>query len=285
MEFKKRYERIGMRTLPQLGDDQFRELLDHLSKRRTAKRKVRMGLEKIARKEEHISRASYRDPRLYFLLMKFARLHCPIPFTTIDIYENQPIEFKKEKAFVGESMIVGFGKGFGYEIEFSSTNFINVIHSPIVLAEGELPDHQKEGTGQSFFLYFRTLCNCTKDLSQFDAVMYNTEWCIAWYRDGQQTVFLSKKNGLPRPERAKKHKSPALGADIGSTPLTAQALLFSLLESDSRDVQECSLDNMETSFVAKEGVVRGGSSSSSEEVSSSSSSEEVSSSILSLLSF
>ena len=226
-----------MRQLPAITDDQFREILEHLSKNRNRSGQRRYGLERVARKSENISRASYKDPRLYFLLMKFARLHINIPFTTIDMIENKPISFKKEKAFTGQSVLVGFGRYTGYEVEQTPTEFFSILHQPLLLEDGELPQLQKEGQGYSCFLWFRTLANAEKSLSSYDAVMYNTEWCIAWYRDGLSTVFLSKKNGLPRPEKAKKLKSPTLSALVGTTASTAQELLFSMLESNSRDAE------------------------------------------------
>jgi hypothetical protein len=189
----------------------------------------------VSRKEENISRASYQDPRFYFLLLKFARLHINIPFTTVEFYENKPIPFKKEKQFKGQSVLVGFGTYTGYEVENSPTEFYNILATPLLLEETDLPQLQKEGEGHACFLWFRHLANPTKSLLDYDAVMYNTEWCIAWYRPGLQTVFLSKKNGLPRPERAKKLKSPALGSLVWGSATTAQELLFFTLESNGRD--------------------------------------------------
>lgn len=244
-----------MRELQQISADEFKEILGHLSKHRTRQRKLRFGLERISRKEEHISRASYRDPRLYYLLMKFARVHCSIDFTTIDVWENQPINWKTEKCFEGESMVIGFGTFSGYDLVLkNSEKSVLINFAPVILDQSDFVDHQQDGSGSAFFLHFRKLANCQKQLADFDAVIYMGEWCIAWYRNGAPTVFLSKKNGLPRSSTtSKKYQSPTLGAMCGSVPTTAQNFLFSLLESNSRNVQECSLDNISTSLDANDG--------------------------------
>ena len=244
-----------MRELPQISADEFKEILGHLSHKRTRQRKLRFGLERISRKEEHISRASCRDPRLYYLLMKFARTYCPIDFTTIDVWENQPIQWKTERAFEGESMVIGFGNFSGYTIQLkNSATPILLNFAPVVLEISDIVDSQHVGTGTAFFLHFRKLANCQRTLADFDAVVYMGEWSIAWYRNGQPTAFLSKRNGLPRhTTTAKKYQSPTLGPMSGSGPTTAQNFLFSLLESNSRHAQECSLDNISTSLDANDG--------------------------------
>ena len=244
-----------MKELQQISADEFKELMGHLSKHRTRQRKTRFGLERISRREEHISRASCRDPRLYYLLMKFARVHCPIDFTTIDVWENQPIQWKTEKAFEGESMVIGFGTFSGYEIQLkNSARPILLNFAPTILEPTDFVETQQTGTGTAFFLHFRKLANCQRTLADFDAVIYMGEWSIAWYRNGSPTVFLSKKNGLPRSSTtSKKYQSPTLGAMAGSVPTTAQNFLFSLLESNSRNAQECSLDNISTSLDANDG--------------------------------
>jgi hypothetical protein len=239
-----------MKVYPQLAEQEFKDILGHLSKHRTKPRKQRFGLERIARKEEHISRASYRDPRLYYLLLRFARAHVPIEFTTIDFWENQPIEFKTEKCFHEESIVIGFGNFSGYEIQLKNSAELGIPNFQPILLNSAETEIQRDGTGTCYFLHFRKLRDCQKRLSDFDAVVYMGEWCIAWYRNGEPTVFLNKKNGLPK---AKTHKNSPTGTMPRSAPTTAQQFLFSILESNSRDVYECSLDRASTNLDAREG--------------------------------
>jgi hypothetical protein len=36
--------------------------------------------------------------------------------------------------------------------------------------------------------------------------VYDGQWVMAWHRKGEKTIYLSKRNGLPRPTNKKKIK-------------------------------------------------------------------------------
>jgi len=212
-----------MEELPELDESAFRELMDHLTKKNIPINKYRKGVGVgrsqcfgMVRKRSQapdLSRQSWMDARLHYLLMKFARLHVPIPFTSIQINDSYKCESHKDKHNSGNSYIVGFGAYTGGELvlKMPEDREYNIRHRPILFNGSEIEHWTKEFVGRRWTIVFHTLVSPTKfpmikNLDQYEAVVVDGVWVIAYREPGRPVQHLSKKSGLPHPLKGRKKK-------------------------------------------------------------------------------
>lgn len=159
-----------MEELPQLDDSAFRDLSNHLKNRRG-------GL--FGLKKDELSRPSIVDPKLHYLLMKFALMHVPIPFTTIRVNGKPPKRCK-------EYFVVGFGSYTGGELKIDNKIY-DLWHRPLIVREGAeaLPAQGKKWT-----LTYYTIPS-SKKLEDYEAVVVDDKWVIAQRRNGDSTLYLT----------------------------------------------------------------------------------------------
>jgi hypothetical protein len=161
------------------------------------------------------------DARLHYLLMKFALLNVPIPFTSVQVNDSYLCASHKDKHNAGDSYIVGFGPYTGGELVLKNptdTDY-NIRHRPILFNGAEIEHYTKQFTGRRFTLVFHTIVSppkfpMVKKLDDYEAVVVDGAWCIAWRQEGHPVRYLDKKNGLPHPLKGRKAKKKAEPAEV-----------------------------------------------------------------------
>jgi hypothetical protein len=106
---------------------------------------------------------------------------------------------------------VAFGSYTGGELVLKNptdTEY-NIRHRPILFDGSKIQHYTKEFTGRRWSIVFHTLVPPPKfpmirKLEDYEAVCKDGQWVIAWYRQGEPTVYLSKKNGLAHPLKGRK---------------------------------------------------------------------------------
>jgi len=217
-----------MTSLQELDASAFQPLLEHLSKKSIAMNKYRknsglgrsvtFGMVRKRSLAPDLGRNSWLDPRLHYLLMKFALTNLPpdFTFTSIQVNESYMCEAHFDKNNRGNSYIVGFGPYTGGELVLKGngdTDY-NIRHRPMLFDGSKVEHFTREFTGKRYSLVFHTLIPPLKfpmvrQLSDYEAVVKDGVWVIAWYKPGEPTVYLSKKNGLPHPLKGRKKEKPA----------------------------------------------------------------------------
>lgn len=220
-----------MRELPELDESAFRELIDHLAKTNIPINKYRRGVGEgrsqcygMVRKRSmapDLSRQSWMDARLHHLLMRFARLHVPIPFTSIQVNDSYKCAPHRDKHNAGDSYIVGFGAYTGGELvlKMPEDREYNIRHRPLLFNGSEIEHFTKDWVGRRWTIVFHTLVSpakfpMVKNLDQYEAVVVDGVWCIAYREPGRPVQYLSKKNGLPHPLKGRKKKKEETTAII-----------------------------------------------------------------------
>ena len=228
--------------LPELDERDFKDLREHLSKFNIPINRYRKGVGDgrsqcfgMVRKRSmapDLSRNSWMDPRLHYLLMRFAREHIEIPFTSIQVNDNYPCAIHKDKHNVGDSYIVAFGDYTGGELVLGGKEH-NIRHRPILFNGSQIEHYVKEFVGRRWSIVFHTLevpkkFPMIRKLSDYEAVYRDGEYVIAWYKDGEPTEYLSKKNGLGHPLKGRKKKPlPPAPKKLNPKMTDAQNLLLS----------------------------------------------------------
>ena len=210
-----------MRELPELDESAIRPLMDHLSKKNIQMNRYRksvgdgrsqcFGMVRKRSMAPDLSRQSWLDPQLHYLLMKFAALNVPIPFTSIQVNDSLKCASHKDKHNEGDSYIVGFGQYTGGELILKGDGGgeFNIRHRPLLFNGSEIEHETKDFTGRRWTIVFHTLVSPPKfpmirKLSDYEAVFKDDNYVIAWYRDGLPTMYLSKNNGLPHTLKGRK---------------------------------------------------------------------------------
>jgi len=212
-----------MQELPELDESAFRDLMNHLTSKNIGMNRYRRGVGDgrsqcygMVRKRSmapDLSRQSWMDARLHHLLMKFALVHVPIPFTSVQVNDSYLCAAHKDKHNSGDSYIVGFGPYTGGELVLKNptdTEY-NIRHRPILFNGSQIEHFTKQFTGRRWTIVYHTLVSPPKfpmvnKLEDFEACVIDGSWVIAWRREGHPVTYLSKKNGLPHPLKGRKKK-------------------------------------------------------------------------------
>jgi len=165
-----------------------------------------------------LSRQSWLDPRLHYLLMKFALVHLPpdLTFTSIQVNDSYKCEAHFDRHNQGLSYIVAFGSFTDGELvlkEAGGDKAYNIRHRPLLFDGSKTEHYTKEFTGKRWSIVYHTLVSPPKHpmirkLSDYEAVVKDGVWVMAWYKEGEPTVYLSKKNGLEHPLKGRKKIVP-----------------------------------------------------------------------------
>ena len=227
--------------LPELDESAFKDLREHLSDHNIQINKYRKGVGDgrsqcfgIVRKRSlapDLSRCSWNDPKLHYLLMKFAREHVDIPFTSIQVNDSLKCAAHKDKHNIGNSYIVAFGPYQGGELVISGKDY-NIKHRPMLFDGGKLEHSTKDFTGRRWSLVFHTQESPTRfpasrKLTDYEAVFREGQYVIAWYREGLSTEYLHRKNGLDHPLKGRKKVLPPAPVKINPKMSEAQNLILS----------------------------------------------------------
>jgi hypothetical protein len=243
--------------LPELDASAFHSLIEHLSKHNITVNKYRRGVGVgrsqcfgMVRKRSmapDLSRQSWLDPKLHYLLMKFGLMYLPpgFTFTSVQVNENFTCEAHFDKHNRGNSYIVAFGSYTGGELVLKepTDKEYNIRHRPMLFDGSKIEHYTKEFQGKRWSLVFHTLVPPPKfpmirKLEDYEAVSKDGQWVIAWNKPGEPTVYLSKKNGLPHPlrGRTKKVDKPEVSYDLRLT--AAQNLMLNSKNPEMESVQE-----------------------------------------------
>lgn len=248
-----------MIVLEEIDSSVFQPLVDHLSKqKRTA---TALGMTHKRSMAPDLSKHSWLDPRLYYLVMKYALVYLPIDFsfTTVQIHDSSMSYPKFDKQSRGSTYIVAFGSYINGEIvlkECSGDVEHNIRHRPMIFNTSTTEHFFKEFSGRRWTMAFHTIRSkipMVRSLSDYEAVCHDGSWAIAWYRQGEPTIYLSKKNGLPMPTNKRKIKEIAPEPIYNKRFTVAQNLMLSaqrrgFIEGDDiDDVIDDIMDDMEDS--------------------------------------
>ena len=194
--------------MDEIDESFFRHILDHITSSKQPQSQI-LGIESQRGVSPDLSKRSWTDPKLYYLLMKFALTSLPHDFTFSSIQLIRDIG-KLDKHNKGRSFIVRFGNYTEGELVLKSPEdtLHNIRHRPMIFSPEDTEYYFKESVGPSWTLVYYTITSKhpIKSLTAYEAVCVDGRWSIAWYRTGQETVYLSKKNGLPRPLSKKKEE-------------------------------------------------------------------------------
>jgi hypothetical protein len=161
--------------------------------------------------------------------MKFALIHLPpdFSFTSIQVNDSYKCMPHKDKHNQGDSYIVGFGPYTGGElvlhqdikdyaalapgVAVNSKKDYNIRHRPLLFDGSKIEHETRDFEGRRWTIVFHTLVSPPKfpmvrQLSDYEAVTKDGTYVIAWYKTGEPTQYLSKKNGLPHPLKGRKVK-------------------------------------------------------------------------------
>jgi len=248
-----------MTSLQELDESAFKELREHLTKHNIPINRYRKsvgdgrsqayGMVRKRSMPPDLSRNSWCDPRLHYLLMLFARMYVGISFTSIQVNDSLTCLPHKDIHNVGESYIVAFGDYTGGELILNlpdGKQEFNIRHRPMLFDGSKIEHSVKEFKGRRWSLVYHTLeipkkFPMIRSLNDYDAVVRDGQYVIAFYKPGEPVEYLSKKNGLPHPlkGRVKKPKPQAAEKILKNPLLTlAQNLMLDAHESSSESESE-----------------------------------------------
>lgn len=208
-------------TLPPLPDRALEDIEAHLKKRPITlnhyRQKVGDGRSQcwgLVRKRSvapDLSRQSWTDAKLHYLLMKFAEKHVPISFTSIQVNDSFVCAPHRDINNKGLSYIVGFGEYTGglLKLHLEPTPQEIDIRTPHLFNGSEILHSTTPFTGQRYSLVYHTLeapahFPLVKSLSQYEAVQHEGKWKIKYTASDGTVSYLDRKNGLPHPLRGRK---------------------------------------------------------------------------------
>lgn len=243
-------------SLPEIDESAFKDLREHLINNNIPINRYRKsvgdgrsqcyGMVRKRSMPPDLSRCSWCDPRLHYLLMLFARMYVPIKFTSIQVNDSLLCLPHKDIHNVGESFIVAFGDFTDGELVLNlpdGKKELNIRHRPVLFDGSKIEHSVKEFKGRRWSIVYHTLevpkkLPMIRSLTDYDAVVRNGQYVIAFYKPGEPVEYLSKKNGLPHPLKGrKKAAKPIVQEKILKNPLLtlAQNLMLDAHESSEED--------------------------------------------------
>jgi len=186
--------------MEEVDDSVYRPLLEYINSKKQPQSQI-LGFTHIRSHPPDLSKRSWTDPKLYHLVMKIALVCLPLDFTYTSAQLIKGI-CKLDNHNKGKSYIVRFGTYTDGELVLkqpTDTQY-NIRHRPIIFDCSQTEYYFKEARGDPWTLVFYTVTSKhppVKTLKDYEAVFESGKWSIAMYRTGEQTVYLSKKSGLP----------------------------------------------------------------------------------------
>lgn len=253
------------KELTELNPSAFSDLLEHLSKKNIAINKYRnhsgigrsqcFGIVNKRGLPPSLSRQSWLDPKLHDLLMRFARLNLPddLQFTSIQVNCNYKCLPHQDKGNEGTSYIVGFGAYTGGELKLKDIGSFNIRHRPLLFDGSQIEHETMDYEGTRYTLVYHTIKkkkHPIPSLNDFEAKVVDGSWVIAWYQTGLPTQYLSKKNGLPHPLKARKKKvvQEVQEEDDGLTPAQQLMMTARRLATTDSEWEPESTDSSDSGF-------------------------------------
>jgi hypothetical protein len=146
-----------------------------------------------------LSRQSWIYPRLYRALLEFGRMHCPIPFTSIQINYNTVSQPHKDKHNVGATWIVALGDYEGGELAIyhlgEPERLVNIRYHPFLFNGSATTHASKPFAGERISLVYHSQEQTVfPGNHSLDDYTFDAEGYVIW-----QGRRLTKDNGLPHP--------------------------------------------------------------------------------------
>jgi hypothetical protein len=158
----------------------------------------------------NLSRQSWVDAKLHYLLMKFAEKHVPISFTSIQVNDSFVCAPHKDVNNRGLSYIVGFGDYTGGLLKLHLEPSVEIdIRVPHLFNGSEILHSTTPFEGKRYSLVYHTLVPPERfpllvSLSQYEAVQHEGKWKIKYTALDGTVSYLYGKNGLPHPLKNRK---------------------------------------------------------------------------------
>jgi hypothetical protein len=206
-------------TLPALPDGATDAIEQHLKKKRIQVNKYRskvgegrsqcFGLVRKRSQAPDLSRQSWIDAKLHYLLEEFGRKHVPIAYTSIQVNDNYVCAPHKDLHNKGLSYIVGFGNYTGGALKLGEPAVEVDIHTPLLFNGSEIIHSTTPWVGQRYSLVYHTLVAPPRfpvvvSLTQYKAIQMEGKWVIQFTKPDGSIEYLTAKNGLPHPLKNRK---------------------------------------------------------------------------------
>ena len=211
-----------MQQLEELDPYNIRKIEDHLRHKNVQMNRYRtkvgdgrsqcFGMVRKRGAPPDLSRQSWLNPHLHYLLIEFARMFVPIPFTSIQVNHNYKCEEYKDKNATGLCYIIGFGDYQGgdliLDISGVKTNY-NIKYKPLLFNTSDTLYTFEEFTGNMFTVMYHTIeapqkFPAVRKLEEYEAISVNGEYMIAVRYDGREVFYLNSKKGLVHPNKKDK---------------------------------------------------------------------------------
>ena len=208
------------RSLPPLPEGATDAIEQHLNKKRIGVNKYRgkvgmgrsqcFGLVRKRSQAPDLSRQSWLDAKLHYLIMSFADKHVPIAFTSVQINDSYTCAPHKDMHNRGLSYIVSFGDYTGGALKLHLEPAVEVdIRTPLLFNGSEIIHSTTPFTGQRFSLVYHTLVAparfpLIRALSDYKAIQREGEWVIQFLKPDGSMQYLTKNSGLPHPLKNRK---------------------------------------------------------------------------------
>lgn len=175
-----------------------------------------------------LSRQSWIDAKLHYLLMKFADKYVPIGFTSIQVNDSFVCNPHKDINNRGLSYIVGFGDYTGGLLKLHLEPPVEIdIRVPHLFNGSEILHSTTPFTGKRYSLVFHTLVApeqfpLVKSLSQYKAIQKEGKWVIEYTDASGAVSYLSRNKGLPHPlkGRSKSFQKEVRSESVSEVPDT-----------------------------------------------------------------
>ena len=153
------------------------------------------------------SRQCWMRPRLYQLLLEFAKKYVTIPWTSITVNQNYEAKKHKDRGNIGVSWLVAFGDYTGGELALYKDNkeLLDIRCKPVIDDFSKVWHGVEPFSGNRYSLVFYTLNNKGIDISSIPAPSVVYEKGRYLFKRGDEVI----SKGLAHPLRGRKKKDEA----------------------------------------------------------------------------
>lgn len=212
--------------MTQIPSESFKEILEELRRQPIAMNKYRnkagagcsqtFGIVNRRSLPPDYSRQNWMRPRLYHLLLEFAKKYVPIPFNSVTVNQNYRASAHRDKNNKGDSFLVAFGSYSGGDLKILEGDLSgnhNIWCRPIITDFSKVLHEVDQFEGERYSLVFYTFeSKRSVQLPSWEVKEEDGKWWF--YRDG---IKITKDKGLPHPLRGKKKKEGLMIVKESST--------------------------------------------------------------------
>ena len=233
-------------------DYKFRELEEHLSRsddvdRYTKSlkkgRTITFGMINRPNFEQHISKNTWLDPKLYQLLIQYANYQYMPPFTSIDLEINKQYTTRTCPKRIGLCWTVAFGKYEGGGMILGNNPEENIFLQRLMF-DSSIPHSITDFTGMRYQITYYTLnppidFPLMRSLKDFEVVWKDGSLRLQMYKTGEPVQILDKEHPLLLPIKDKKINIIPITKSFGRAGLTpAQKLMleYAILNDDDESI-------------------------------------------------